>query len=951
VFKRIIVFYLQKAKDILRPISAQMVFVILAFTIMVITTYLYVSNIEREHLKVETENAIAHTQANISAVLKEPETTLGVIAETIRSMIQVDQSFETIVSYLSHITKHMLTDDPPTMSIINVYGIFDVFDGIFYAGFDWMPPDDYVPEDQPWYIAAVEANGKVGITEPYIDNEVGAVSVTYTCRIFDDESRPLGIICLDILLDRVIEYAINTSVTEGSYGILVDKQLNVLAHPHPAYLGKSIRLMNDGQSIANDLLQGLEISERIATDYKGGTSILFIRQLENGWYLAIIAYAKQYYQSVANMAILLSTIGALMAIALNAVLIRLAAAKNKADAESRQKSNFLATISHEIRTPMNAILGVTEIQMHKEELPDETHEAFTKIYHSGYSLLGIINDILDLSNIEAGKLELTPAKYDVASMIYDIAQLNAMRIGSRALKFELQIDPSTPSELMGDELRIKQVINELISNAFKYTESGEIGLSVTAQNEDRVREPYVALIFAISDTGKGMTKEQANSLFDEYSSFRQEANHMTEGTKLGIDIVKSLVGIMKGSISVESELGKGTTFTVRLPQGNVGAVPLGKMVVENLQTFRFNDVSQMKTAQITREPMPYGKVLVVDDVETNLYVAKGLLVPYDLSIDTAESGPEAIEKIKAGNEYDIIFMDHMMPGMDGIEATKIIRDLGYTSPVIALTANAIAGQAEMFMANGFDDFVSKPIDIRQLNALLNKLIRDKQPPEVLEAAKTNAAGKRADDTASSSPAAVSALDTELARTFARDAEKVIIVLETICKKHDALEDEEIQQYTISTHAIKSALANIGEEALSAVAKKLEAAGRERDTAVILAETPTFLDDLQTVIKKITPKEDDDGHRTEEEDIAYLQEKLLHFRAACVVYDKKAAKDVIIELKKKKWSRATKDMLNILTEHLLHSDFEEAANIVRDFEIDSDSVDSDSVDSDGVDSDS
>jgi signal transduction histidine kinase/CheY-like chemotaxis protein len=928
------IFSIRKAKDILRSISVQMVFVFLAFAVMVITTYLYVSKIEREHLKVETENAIARTQANITAVLLGPETILGVIAETLCTMIQEGESFERIAHYINYTTKYVLADDSPSTCITGVYGVFDVFDGKFHTGTDWTPPDDYVPEDQPWYTAAIEANGKIGVTEPHIDRELGEVSMTYACRIFDEEGRPLGIVCLDLLLDKVREYAIDTNVTEGSYGILINKQFDVLAHPHPAYLGRSIRLMNDGESIAGDLLQGIEISERMATDYKGNTSILFIRPLENGWYLAIIAYAKKYYQSVTDMAILLGAIGALLALALSAVLVRLAAAKNKADIESRQKSNFLATISHEIRTPMNAILGVTEIQVQNEELPKETHEAFTKIYHSGYSLLGIINDILDLAKIEAGNLELTPIKYDVASMIYDMAQLNAMRIGSRTIKFVLQIDPLTPAELFGDELRIKQVINELISNAFKYTESGEIVLSVTAKYEDRVREPYVALIFTVRDTGQGMTNEQVNSLFDEYSSFSQEANRMTEGTKLGINITKRLVDMMNGSISVESEQGKGTTFTVRLPQKSIGAAPLGKEVVENLQKFRFDDMSQMKTAQIVRESMPYGKVLIVDDVETNLYVAKGLLVPYDLSIDTAESGPEAIEKIKSGNVYDIVFMDHMMPEMDGIEATKIIRGLGYTSPVIALTANAIAGQAEMFLANGFDDFVSKPIDIRQLNALLNKLVRDKQPPEVLEAAKTNTAGKRAGDKASSS-----SIDPELARTFARDAQKVIMTLETICKKHDALEDDDMQQYTISAHAIKSALANVGEADLSAVAKKLEMAGRERDIAVISAETPAFLSDLQTVIRKIMPKEEDDVHKAEDEDIAYLQEKLLIFRAACTVYDKKAAKEVIIELKKKKWSRSTKDMLNVLTEHLLHSDFEEAANIARDYDFDSAGVDS------------
>jgi CheY-like chemotaxis protein len=389
--------------------------------------------------------------------------------------------------------------------------------------------------------------------------------------------------------------------------------------------------------------------------------------------------------------------------------------------------------------------------------------------------------------------------------------------------------------------------------------------------------------------------------------------------------------MMNGEITVESIPDKGSTFTVHLPQGAVGPDILGTETAKNLQQFHFNDLPQAKTAQIIRQPMPYGRVMIVDDVETNLYVAKGLLAPYELSIDTAGSGDDAINKIKTGNVYDIVFMDHMMPVMDGIETTKIIRSLGYTHPIVALTANAVAGQTEMFLTSGFDDYISKPIDIRQLNLLLNRLIRDKQPPEVLEAVKNGIQKKPADDEASPS-----FLDPELARTFIRDAQKAVEALKTIHEKRDALENDDIHLYTVNTHAMKSALANIGEKELSEVAKKLEAAGRDGDTAVITAETPAFLSDLQAVIKKITPKEDDDGNKSEDdEDMAYLQEKLLVFRAACVVYDKKSAKEIIIDLKKKKWSRSTKEMLNLLAERLLHSDFEEAANIARDYETESD----------------
>jgi len=241
--------------------------------------------------------------------------------------------------------------------------------------------------------------------------------------------------------------------------------------------------------------------------------------------------------------------------------------------------------------------------------------------------------------------------------------------------------------LFGDELRIKQILNNLLSNAFKYTDSGKISLSITREPSDK---PFmINLLFRISDTGQGMSREQLDKLFDEYTRFNLEANRSTEGAGLGMNITKRLIDLMDGEILVESEQGKGSTFTVRLPQGIVDNGVFGKDVVDNLMQFRLGRMSQIKKApQVVREYMPYGKVLIVDDVETNLYVAKGLLSPYGLSIDTAGSGFEALEKINGGAKYDVIFMDHFMPKMDGIEAAKKIRELGYTQPIVALTANA-----------------------------------------------------------------------------------------------------------------------------------------------------------------------------------------------------------------------------------------------------------------------
>jgi signal transduction histidine kinase/DNA-binding response OmpR family regulator len=408
-------------------------------------------------------------------------------------------------------------------------------------------------------------------------------------------------------------------------------------------------------------------------------------------------------------------------------------AKEKAVQANQTKSSFLARMSHEIRSPMNVILGITEMQLEKEQLPLDIRDAFDKVYNSGYMLLNIINDILDLSKIEADKLELMPGNYEVASMINDTVQMNVMRFDSKAIQFELKADENVPMMLFGDELRIKQILNNILTNAFKYTDTGKVSLSVSAESG----MSDMTLILRVSDTGRGMTNEQVEKLFDDYTRFSLEASRSIEGTGLGMSITSHLVHMMKGEISVDSAPGKGSVFTVRLPQKNVdGAGVFGNEVSESLSRLNQGNMAQIKKApQIIREYMPYGKVLIVDDMEPNLYVARGLMSPYGLSMETAASGVEAIDKIKDGNKYDVIFMDHFMPGMDGIEAVKIIRELGYNQPIVALTANAILGQADMFLKNGFDGYISKPIDIRQLNITLNNLVRDKYPSETVEAAR------------------------------------------------------------------------------------------------------------------------------------------------------------------------------------------------------------------------
>jgi len=601
------------------------------------------------------------------------------------------------------------------------------------------------------------------------------------------------------------------------------------------------------------------------------------------------------------------------------------AQRKEAETANSAKSAFLSTMSHEIRTPMNAILGISEIQLQNDALEPSIRDGLEKIYTSGDMLLGIINDILDLSKIEAGKLELMIHNYETASLISDTAQLNMMRIGSKPIEFELMIDENLPAVISGDELRVKQILNNVLSNAFKYTARGTVKMSVSAKAIDGV-DDEIMLIVSVSDTGQGMSKEQVDKLFDEYSRFNSEANRTTEGTGLGMSITRNLIHMMNGELAIESEPGKGSVFTVRLPQKKVNSDILGKEMAENLHRFRTSSRAQMKRAQIMREPMPYGSVLIVDDVETNIFVAKGLMSPYELRIDSADSGFGAIEKIKNGSVYDIIFMDHMMPKMDGVETTKILREMGYDKPIVALTANAVAGQADIFLGNGFADFISKPIDIRQLNAVLNKLIRDKRPPEVIEAsnrreAQTEQAGVYAP---------MMEMDPILVEIVVRDVNRSLRVLDAFMEKGAPYNEKEVRTYTIHTHGIKSALANIGRMDISAVALKLEQLGRDNNIEAIIKETPAFLNSLRAFVAEVTPQEKMAASEPENEDKLYLKEKLLEIKTACEEYDDAAAEEILKELRNNKWTQPVKELFNKIAEKLLHSDFDEIIDIINDF---------------------
>lgn len=391
--------------------------------------------------------------------------------------------------------------------------------------------------------------------------------------------------------------------------------------------------------------------------------------------------------------------------------------RQAAEDASLAKSNFLANMSHEIRTPMNAIIGMSDILLQNTKISAKTSSQIQDIKTAGTSLLGIINDILDISKIEAGKYELIDDEYDLPSLLHDTSNIIGVKIMESKVSFEIDIDPTLPSLLIGDATRVRQILMNILGNAVKFTHNGSISLRAS-WNHDK-ENPY--LYFDVSDTGIGMKEEDLSSIFGAFNQVDTRRNRNIQGTGLGLAISKHLAQMMDGDITVESVYGEGSTFHISVRQRIDSYAEIGPVIAQSLAEKKYSYTERHKPVIFT--PRPDAKALVVDDNRINLTVAKGLLRPYGMEVDTALSGRIAIDMVQE-KDYDIVFMDHMMPELDGIDTTKMIRQLDNKKykdlVIIALTANAINDAKEMFLENGMQDFLAKPIEKKELNRILDK---------------------------------------------------------------------------------------------------------------------------------------------------------------------------------------------------------------------------------------
>ncbi|MDR3090800.1 MAG: response regulator [Clostridiales bacterium] len=600
------------------------------------------------------------------------------------------------------------------------------------------------------------------------------------------------------------------------------------------------------------------------------------------------------------------------------------------------KNRFFANMSHEMRTPLNVIIGFLEMLVVREDLPDDVIKTHEKLYDSASLLLNLINDLLDISKMEASKFELRDAPYDTVSMVNDILTLNAERAQDRPIEFNLEITEDFPTALLGDEMRVKQVFNNLLTNAFKYTRQGKIDWKISC---DWTSEDWVTIKSSVSDTGVGIKEEEMKRLFSEYTRF--EGSVGQSGTGLGLYIVKELLRLLNGGISVKSEFGRGSCFEIEIRQKIIKHDCIGPEVAGNLMNFQQVISRRNRKFNFVRVHMPYAHLLIVDDVVSNLDVAKALLRPYGAKIDCVTNGNDALTLIKdAKKKYTAVFLDHMMPGMDGIETLRKIRgeidsDYARAVPIIALTANSLTGNKEMFLEEGFSDFISKPIDITELDRVMRRWVRDKNrkeeaaPPLEFTAKKTEPQKEPAAPEPELVPLDVPGLDFRKGYALmGEDMEGYICVLNSYINNTPeglnrllALQYTDIKEYGVEVHGIKGISYNIGATQIGDEALVLERAANAGDSEYIISETEAFVEKTRAFVGALARELNKNPVKERPALPAPDFTMLEKLKEACVDYDMDAVDEAMSVLESFKYD-TDNELVTWLRAKVNAKDFEE-----------------------------
>jgi signal transduction histidine kinase/DNA-binding response OmpR family regulator len=673
-----------------KRLFAQLLFTALAFAAMISLSYVFVRNVIQKNLSQNAENVMFVVQNQVENDLNTPKMYLAGFSRTIRTAILRGDDQAKIKECLTDLSKYVRTDLQGFSGFAGFFGYFYMPEGpVFMDDSTFSVPIDFDPTERPWYKNTTDNHGAVAETMSYSDIVTGEDILIYSICIHDDDDNLLGVVCMRLQIDEIGDRVVNAAINRGGWGMLISRELIVLAHPNEPFVGIDARDPSFPPSLYTpQMIRGENVSEGVMKDYQGDKSISFFRRLSNGWYLGLVTPEGPYYQSLTKLAYTLGILGTIFAGALMIILIGLDMAKNKSDRESKYKSAFLANMSHEIRTPMNAIIGMTTIGKSADTIERKDY-CLNKIEDASNHLLGVINDILDMSKIEANKFELVNDEFNFEKMLQRVVNVVNFRVDEKHQKLTVHIDKDIPRYVIGDDQRAAQVITNLMGNAVKFTpENGSITLNARLLGEENC--DYILQI-GVSDTGIGLTAEQQDRIFMSFEQAESSTTRKYGGTGLGLAISKTIVELMGGNIWVESEPNKGSTFTFNIRVKRSSRIHEGLLDTDvNLSNVR---------------------IMAVDDDKDILSYFNEIVEGFGVGCcDIATSGEEALGMVVRNGEYNIYFVDWRMPVMDGIElASKLKKKASEKSVVIMITAAEWTSiEAEAKQA-GVDKFLSKPL--------------------------------------------------------------------------------------------------------------------------------------------------------------------------------------------------------------------------------------------------
>lgn len=931
---------------------------LIALAVMVIFTFVSFHSNAKSNMITIGESLLGQETEHLNAYINKGKEVLNVTAATAEYMMRKGASPEEMEEFLVEQSEWYKEGIDS-----NFTGIYGVFQGNYLDGTDWKPPEDYVAESREWYMAAKQAAGKTVLVSPYLDAQTGTILISVSKTLYDNES----VISMDIALEQVQVITQSINLEGMGYGFVTDKEGLVVAHHDKTERGKHYR---DDPQIC-PLLERMDNGKPAAFNHRlnGEECTVFANRVMDDWYVFMIVSNKRLFhnvqivlfQNICVCVVIFALITYFCTIAVRQIGVHM---KNEADARQSDsyKSDFLANMSHEIRTPMNAIVGMCELILRENDISETVQDYCFNIQNSGRSLLSIINDILDFSKIESGKMEIIEEEFNIASTLNDVINMAIVRKGNKPIELIVQCDPNIPEKIMGDEIRIRQVIINLVTNAIKFTNEGCVVIKVSQTKHDY----GINLSVSVADTGIGISPEGLEKLFNSFQQIDTKKNRSVEGTGLGLAISKRLITAMGGFINVSSVSGSGSEFrfvvplkvsdyksfitlkepekiraaclieTVKYEMPRVvkeytsliselgtglnidfelyhSTAELGKAAEEKkfshifigreeyiadreyfdelaadtdvvIVQDRLNEVDVPPNMKCVYKPFyamtavsvfnnerllaninerrhssvrfvaPKARVLVVDDNEMNLKVAVGLMRPYHMQVITVDSGRAAISMLRSKG-IDMVFMDHMMPELDGVETTKIIRNMEgnyYKNlPIIALTANAVSG-AELYMEAGLNDFIAKPIELSALDRVLKSWL----PKELMKpSAESDGYLPIRECGKAKQPRVLEDANTVLLHTetgifyTGGDVDAYREILEVYVrkakKKHDyimrLLEEKSWKDYVIEVHALKSTSLTVGSKQLSEMAKELELAGKNENYALIEEKNGAMLE--------------------------------------------------------------------------------------------------------------